>query len=197
MGGAIEPDGASALPQPRATALALDRSGQQAAHPGEAGEVQRHRVTGHLPEGGHDDPDEGEVEPVQLREWQRLPGGRKPDGHRNAATLPSAAAMVRRRRPDRRAMTATAARAVAASSPTITGRSFQSKRHTWSLEVSQAKRAGGSPTSVGSTFTPPPGWSSHRQMVPVTTNESAKGKRNSPRKKPSPPARPVHGTVAG
>src|SRR6267143_2604430 len=50
----------------------------------------------------------------------------------------------------------------------------------------QAKRAGGSPTSVGSTFTPPPGWSSHRQMVPVTTNESAKGKRNTPRKRPSP-----------
>src|SRR5882762_2573107 len=51
IGGAIEPDAASALPQPRATALTLDRSGQQAAHPGEAGEVQRHRVTGHLPDG--------------------------------------------------------------------------------------------------------------------------------------------------
>jgi hypothetical protein len=52
--------------------------------------------------------------------------------------------------------------------------------------VTHRKVHGSNPNIVGKTFTPPRGCSIQRQIVPVTMNESAIGKRKSVRKNPSP-----------
>ena len=89
----------------------------------QARQVEGHGVARHLPDGGDDDADEREVEPVQLGEVERRPGApeRRAPTPRSAAA-PAEAIQPRRRLPVRKARKAATASAAPARSAAPMGR---------------------------------------------------------------------------